>query len=161
MTDARGIYLRKMDKKGRIFINGPMRRYFGMEKGVDSGAICNIGFPRESATSALILINDPFADELSEKTRSSDLENFDVVTVDNDPSPFKRIQDQFRPVEIKSNRIQFNKYERRRLNLPKGDSRVFVQGGGVRFVMWSASEFQSKFPDLYERFSEVDEDDED
>ena len=158
MSDARGIYLLRMDKRGRIFVKVSMRRYFGLEKGEDSGAICNIGLPREPDVNALVLLNDTIADEISSTTREVDIMNFDVVASEIDSSPSKRVQDQFRPVEIKSNRIQFNKYERKVLNLPEHDNRVIVQGGGIRFVVWPAAVFAEKYPDLYERFSDEDDD---
>lgn len=158
MVNALGIYLLKMDPRGRIFVNGPMRRYFGLEKGEDSGAYAYVGLPDDPSDNALFILNDFVANDIASRTREEDIANFNTIPKEPSKNPFKDIQDKFRPSEIKSNRIQFKKYEINKLDLPKNDSRVIIQGAGIRFIVWSVSEFKKRYPAEYDLF-ELDEDD--
>jgi hypothetical protein len=160
MANALGIYLLKMDTRGRIFVNGPMRRYFELAKGEDSGAYAYVGLPNDPSDKALFLLNESVADDIASRTKEEDISDFNVIPKEISKNPFKDIQDKFRPSEIKSNRIQFKKYELKRLGLPENDNRVIIQGAGIRFIVWPVSEFKKRYPAEYERF-ELDEDDDD
>jgi len=170
MAEARGIYRLRMDKNGRIFVNGPMKKYFGMslaktKKGKDdngdaSSVFCNIGFPDKPNVPALILLNDSISDIKSAETREEDMKNLFTVAPNQNEAPERYIHRNFRQVEIKSNKIQFDGIERRRLNLPKNDMSVIVEGLGSRFLVWSVGEYASRFPDYYKRFEFDEEDDE-
>jgi hypothetical protein len=158
MVNALGIYQMKMDPRGRIFVNGPMRQYYNLKKGEDSGVYAYIGLPDDPSDKALFLLNDDVANDISSRTKEEDIANYNVIPKVASTNPFKAIQDQFRPSEIKSNRIQFKKYELKRLDIPKNDNRVFIQGAGIKYIVWSAPEFKKRYPAEYERF-ELDEDD--
>ena len=160
MTKATGTYIVKMDSRGRIFVIEPVGLYLGHVAGKESGVYCRLGPSLKKNTRALFLLRLDEADKIIEVNQDPTFRQFDDVENLDTETQSGRVNTFFRPVQIKSNRIQFNLRERARLNLPKDDSRIILQGTGLGFVIWAADEFSAIYPEVYEYygFGEAEDD---
>jgi hypothetical protein len=169
-TDALGLYMCTMDVTGRVHVNGPMWEYFEEEISSDhqvqvnifKDAVkvaekppvhCHIGFPVNSNVPALILLNNQIATAKSRETRETEMKRLHDVPADQSVDNTEQIHNHYRKVEIRSKKIQFTVNERNYLRMPNNDNRLIIEGRGVKYTVWAASEYEKRFPINYARFA--------
>jgi len=178
-AEALGSYKQTMDGAGRVHVNGPMWDYFEKEKKADKKLVqinihkdntveekeeveeeptyCHIGFPTDPTVPALILLNDTTANKKSRETKKRDMEQLYDLPSRQSEDTSERIHNRYRKVEIRSKKIQLSVKERNFLKLPENDNSVIIEGRGVKFALWAASEYADRFPDNYSVFDFEDE----
>ena len=158
---AQGLFKFIMDSGGRIRTNDTMLEYFAqlykdeldkLPENQVKRIYCNIGFPEDPNTPALVLLNDIKANEKAQETIEEDMKNIFKVPRNQFEVSDRKYMDLTRRVEIKSKKIQFTAVERKQLNLPDDDRSVIVHGSNVGYMVWSAREYAKQFPDFYKRF---------
>ena len=137
-----------LDNKSRIFVNVQMRRYFGiLPDSSTNKSSCWIGYPEDLKTPFLILLNQAVHDDIADLNRQAILENFNSVNMDF----FKPIYSGyslFREVEIKANRIQLNKNDRKLLCLPDDNRKIVIVGAVKYFHVWQFEEYEKINPEI-------------
>ncbi|MBU1022678.1 hypothetical protein KKB99_00230 [bacterium] len=157
MLYAQGIYLLPLGPKYRVYLKGSLARCFGLKPKETSGAIIHVGYNFDPDKPSLVIVPDENAKYLLEQTFEIDLENFDDMPTDDDESKSKRMSE-FRQVEIKSRKIQFQKNEINHLNLAKDEKQVIFYGRSTSFIVWSESEFAKRYPREYRKVQEDEPD---
>jgi hypothetical protein len=57
----------------------------------------------------------------------------------------------FRPVDMKTNKIQLNASEIKKLKITDENRQVVIDGDGDRFLIWPLDEYKRRFPTFYQR----------
>ena len=151
-----GTYLQMLDNKSRIFLNVEMRSYFDFpKKDENEPSYCYIGYPDDLVTPCLVILNQTVHEEIGKNFKPSILDNFNRVNT----KAMKELREGlglFHKVEIKSNRIQLNKTDRKLLNLPEDDKRIVIVGMGLLYNVWPLAEYRlrhKRVADFLEEYS--------
>ncbi len=157
----------KLDSRNRIFVISLLAKYLGLSKGEDSGVDYTIAFPVNDNDPSLIILNSEMTEDQYEKIKKKDDDKLSlfkspIEEKDNGKEDKKRkVIENMRTGEIKTQKIQLYKSEVDQLNMPKGDNSIvldFRNGETVR--IWAEKVFKKKFKKAYKRFGLGDEGDE-